>query len=30
MAGANLVLTMENLRKWRVIVVYWCCMCKRS
>jgi hypothetical protein len=26
--GANLVLTMENLRKWRVIVVYWCCMCR--
>ena len=24
------ILTLDNLRKRRVIVVYWCCMCKMS
>jgi hypothetical protein len=24
------ILTKNNLRKWHVLVVDWCCMCKRS
>jgi hypothetical protein len=24
------ILTFDNLRKWQIIVVDWCCMCKKS
>jgi predicted DNA-binding protein with PD1-like motif len=24
------ILTMDNLRKWHIIVVDWCCLCKKN
>jgi len=30
MAALGQILTLDNLRKRKVIVVEWCCMCKRS
>jgi hypothetical protein len=24
------ILTMDNLQRWHVIVVYWCCLCKKN
>jgi hypothetical protein len=30
MAAFEKILTLDNLRKRHVIVVDWCCMCKKS
>jgi hypothetical protein len=30
LAALGKIFTKDNLRKWRVIVVNWCCMCKRN
>ena len=29
-AAHGKILTMDNLCKWRIIIVDWCCMCKRD
>jgi hypothetical protein len=30
LAALEKMLIMNNLRKWHIIVVDWCCMCKKS
>lgn len=30
MAALRKILTLDNLKKRRVIMTYWCCMCKES
>jgi hypothetical protein len=29
-AALGKILTLNNLRKWHIIVVDWCCLCKKS